>query len=255
MSLFTVTPYNFFHTNVASDFAAVFYGSKSWHWNATHGLPVMLGLYFPFLLYSIFFVNQPRAAVVLEVVSVVYISLLRCATAHQEYRFLLPSLPFLHIAVGYTFWNIIQWCIPAVVNQSTAAAMNPSANHQSTRSSCTVFSFCCDYISYPFISIETVVSAPSAVMDQSTTTISSTGTANKTKIENENGDLSDNKNDNDIVKEIENDGMNKSENMKYSRGKGISLMKGLTLLLLIAVCVAHTLTAVYLARRHQVNRH
>lgn len=113
---FTITPYNFFHINVLRNYAVLFYGAKSYAWNFNHGLPVMLGLYTPILLYGLAFTHQPTEAIMLELVSFLYMILLRCVTAHQEYRFLLPCLPFFHIAVGCTIWNIAVWCLPSLGN-------------------------------------------------------------------------------------------------------------------------------------------
>ena len=111
---FTVTPFNFFYINITRNYAALFYGVKSWHWNFTHGLPVMLGLYTPFLVPSIVLTPQPEEAIILVIVSLTYVLLLRCVTAHQEYRFLLPVLPFLHIAIGFTLWDLAVWCLPGL---------------------------------------------------------------------------------------------------------------------------------------------
>ena len=111
---FTVTPYNFFHINVLRNYAVLFYGAKSYAWNFNHGLPVMLGLYTPILCYGMLFTHQPSEAITLELVSFLYMILLRCVTAHQEYRFLLPCLPFFHIAVGCTIWNFAVWCLPSL---------------------------------------------------------------------------------------------------------------------------------------------
>eukprot|EP01036_Dinobryon_divergens_P032835 gene32835-42512_t len=102
--LFTVTPWNFFHVNIALNYAAKF-GVNSWHWNFTHGLPVILGLYFPLLLYGIFQTERKvfsRLGVVGLLVPVVYAAGLAIASPHQEYRFLLPCLPFLHMFLGET---------------------------------------------------------------------------------------------------------------------------------------------------------
>ena len=55
---------------------------------------------------------QPADAIVLELTSVLYAVLLRCVTAHQEFRFLLPCVAFLHVAVGFTLWNAAVWCVP-----------------------------------------------------------------------------------------------------------------------------------------------
>jgi Alg9-like mannosyltransferase family len=111
---FTVTPFNFFYINISRNYAAIFYGAKSWHWNFSHGLPVMLGLYTPFLVLSIVATPQPEECIILIIVSLLYVVLLRCVTAHQEYRFLLPALPFLHIAVGFTLWDLAVWCLPSL---------------------------------------------------------------------------------------------------------------------------------------------
>jgi Alg9-like mannosyltransferase family len=128
---FTVTPFNFFYINITRNYAALFYGAKSWHWNFSHGLPVMLGLYTPVLVLSILVTPQPDDAIILIVVSLLNAVLLRCVTAHQEYRFLLPALPFLHISVGFTLWDLAVWCLPGLGEPS-----------RHSRHSHTVLSYC-----------------------------------------------------------------------------------------------------------------
>jgi Alg9-like mannosyltransferase family len=110
----TITPLNFFYINVSHNYAELFYGAKPWHWNFSNGFPVMLGLYTPILTYSCFYTTQPDDAITLEITSILYAVLLRCVTAHQEFRFLLPCVAFLHIAVGFTLWNAAVWCLPSL---------------------------------------------------------------------------------------------------------------------------------------------
>ena len=106
----TCTPCNFVKTNVWDNMSAAF-GRQPWHWNFSQGLPTVLGLYSPVVLWAlceeaVFATSAPSdlasAASVRLIagLSLLYPVLLHCASSHQEIRFLLPSLPGLHVLVG-----------------------------------------------------------------------------------------------------------------------------------------------------------
>ena len=96
---FTVTPLNFYLVNVTHNVAALF-GVHPWHWNLTQGLPAVLGLYAPLLAYGLLYCRLPVSVWWLAALSAGYAAGLSVVSPHQEIRFLLPCLPFLHIIVG-----------------------------------------------------------------------------------------------------------------------------------------------------------
>ena len=235
---FTITPYNFFTINVSHNYASKFYGSKSWHWNFSHGLPVMLGLYTPFLIFGIFFTPQPIAAIILEIVSFSYIIILRFLTAHQEYRFLLPCLPFLHIAVGYTIWNIIVYCLN----------LDDSNNIPK----------------YTILSYFLPSYFKNSTFHNSTTKISVNKSNNNNKNENEseNANKTEENNGNEELKKMKSDCDTLNTNIKPKKfepkTEGTKIVSNYIirytgLCLLIGIFLAHFSVAVYLSTRHQVS--
>jgi hypothetical protein len=130
----TCTPLNFFYYNIYKNFAEQYYGSKPWHWNLTNGLPVMLGLYLPLLVYSTLYVRQHRELLRLQLLSVLYIVLLSAVTKHQEYRFLLPCLPFLHMPIGQLAADAFTGTYDEVDNEATGrGAGNKDAHGEKRR--------------------------------------------------------------------------------------------------------------------------
>jgi phosphatidylinositol glycan class B len=215
----TITPYNFFRINISHNYAVLYYGAKPWYWNFSNGLPVMLGLYTPFLMYSFLFTLQHTEAIVLELIAFLYIILLSSITAHQEYRFLLPCLPFLHIAVGYTFWDILTGCFDFLTKES----LSPR--------SYTVVSYCISSIS---LSI-------SYVYDTLVTT------AGFTTVQGEKSQINQSKKkDKSTVKKSVTTIPCRKDECKST------IMKCFSLFTLACVIVLHFITALYLSRRHQV---
>lgn len=107
------TPINFFNINIILNYASLF-GVKKWYWTLIEGFPVMLGLYLPFTIYGIYsnFIYQthsniPQFMKYLILLSFFYSFSLRVVSAHQEYRFLLPCLPFIHGLIGHVITNLI----------------------------------------------------------------------------------------------------------------------------------------------------
>jgi GPI mannosyltransferase 3 len=134
--VWTATPYNFYVINVHARVSSLF-GIHSWHWNATSGLPTVLGLAFPALCVAVGWYivdnggkmimerrrrrtngsgvtysistcmesasasNEAAEAVKLAVIAVVLYPLgLHVFSAHQEMRFLAPVLPAAHLVLG-----------------------------------------------------------------------------------------------------------------------------------------------------------
>jgi hypothetical protein len=236
---FTVTPFNFFYINITRNYAAIFYGAKSWHWSFSHGLPVMLGLYTPILMLSILITPQPEDAIILILVSLLYAVLLRCVTAHQEYRFLLPALPFLHISVGFTLWDLAVWCLPRLGEPS--------------RHPHTVLSYCLSS-----------VGLRSHVKSKESETKISSGSKENTKgsrNSNGNGQMDDVvQGGGSTTQDQDQDqdhcaigvGVQRREEEKEKRKNSPSVARILCLSLLFLVVTAHLSAAYYLSTRHQV---
>ena len=74
-STLVVTPYNFYHINVYRNYAALYYGSQPWHWAYSQGLPVMLGLYLPPVLYGLVYTSQPRVLMMVQALALLSVVL------------------------------------------------------------------------------------------------------------------------------------------------------------------------------------
>lgn len=216
----TITPYNFFRINISHNYAVLYYGAKPWHWNFSNGLPVMLGLYTPFLMYSFLFTLQHTEAIVLELIAFLYIVLLSCITAHQEYRFLLPCLPFLHIAVTYTFWDILSGCFDII----TTEPLSPRPY--------TIVSYCFSSI---YISISSIHNTMVTTIGIPTPTVKD----KKTKI--------------DQNKKVKTTGKKSATIIPSQKHEPLSMsLRFCSIFTLTCVVVLHFVTALYLSRRHQV---
>ncbi|KAL7980276.1 hypothetical protein Chor_014605 [Crotalus horridus] len=93
-----VVPLNFLKFNVLHELAT-FYGSHSWHWYFTQGLPAILGPHLPFFLHGCF--SAPRKHRVFLVVvlwTVTAYSVLR----HKEFRFIYSILPICMLFCGHS---------------------------------------------------------------------------------------------------------------------------------------------------------
>ncbi|KAM3828390.1 GPI mannosyltransferase 3 isoform 2-T2 [Vipera latastei] len=93
-----VVPLNFLKFNVLHELAT-FYGSHSWHWYFTQGLPAILGPHLPFFLHGCF--SAPRKHRVFLVVvlwTVTAYSILR----HKEFRFIYSILPICMLFCGHS---------------------------------------------------------------------------------------------------------------------------------------------------------
>ncbi|CAD5115662.1 DgyrCDS4617 [Dimorphilus gyrociliatus] len=88
--------YNFLKQNVLNNIGS-FYGSHSWHWYITQGLPVVLGSQTIALVLGLR-KCQERICIFLVVWTIFILSLLD----HKEFRFLLPIVPLsMHICASY----------------------------------------------------------------------------------------------------------------------------------------------------------
>lgn len=116
-SMLFVTPLNFYHFNIERRFALVF-GAHPWHWYLSQGLPVMLGLYVPVLLWALWallrrvssgtwgtiarVLDSPQSFFMALGWSVLaFLSCDGIGSAHREFRFLLPLMPAVHLFMAY----------------------------------------------------------------------------------------------------------------------------------------------------------
>ncbi|XP_063170283.1 GPI mannosyltransferase 3 isoform X2 [Candoia aspera] len=105
-----VVPLNFLKFNVLHDLAA-FYGSHSWHWYFTQGLPVILGPHLPFFLHGCFHASRKhRVFLVVVLWTVAAYSVLR----HKEFRFIYPILPICMLFCGRSLAQLKRWRRAAV---------------------------------------------------------------------------------------------------------------------------------------------
>ncbi|CAF4952602.1 unnamed protein product [Pieris macdunnoughi] len=92
-----ITPWEFFKFNVLQDIGS-FYGTHPWHWYLTQGIPAVLGVTLPLVLWGIVSVlrrhKENKTGVVLLTAAVVHLGIHSCI-AHKEFRFVLPLLPVL----------------------------------------------------------------------------------------------------------------------------------------------------------------
>ena len=98
-----MTTYNFFKFNLYEGKSS-FYGTHSWHWYISDGIPVTLLSYVPFLVtgvYKTYYRDLDFTLFNMLGFTVGFLSL----SPHKEYRFLLPIIPFLliYVAKGVTF--------------------------------------------------------------------------------------------------------------------------------------------------------
>ncbi|XP_022904245.1 GPI mannosyltransferase 3 [Onthophagus taurus] len=101
---FVITHYEFLKANVLNNISE-FYGSHSWHWYLSNGLPVLLGInFFPFI-WAAFSIVKHRETAPNELVllgTMVFTISVYSWLPHKEYRFILPLLPMaLHILADY----------------------------------------------------------------------------------------------------------------------------------------------------------
>ncbi len=102
-----LTPYNFYWANVKMDMASLF-GRHPWHWNFSNGLPTMLGLYGPMVVYGYYCQRSlPMKLRVLAAIALMYVVGLSVLSSHQEFRFLLPCLPIMHMMAAHAVCTLL----------------------------------------------------------------------------------------------------------------------------------------------------
>lgn len=112
----TISPLNFLYFNIYRNVSSLF-GTQSFHWNFTVGLPTILGLSFPLLGCSFWLLKKEGSLIRTQkilsqaIIAIIVFPLgLHCFSAHQELRFLAPVLPAAHIVLGS---SIAVWTMKA----------------------------------------------------------------------------------------------------------------------------------------------
>jgi phosphatidylinositol glycan class B len=104
------TPLNFLRVNVLEGIS-LFYGSSPWHWYLSQGLPLLFGIYLPFVLVGSWRALKSSTGLNASMKhSVLHVSLwmvvIYSSLQHKEWRFLYPILyPLLPFA-GDTFYKM-----------------------------------------------------------------------------------------------------------------------------------------------------
>jgi GPI mannosyltransferase 3 len=124
----TVPAWNFVKFNGIYNVARL-YGTHSWHWYVSQGIPMAVGVQLPLLALSIVtsltFCNLPhcRASLALFGLSCLYVGCMS-TIGHKEARFLLPVLPFLAMATGAGVYHAWKRCEHAVVPSAGAKPLH-----------------------------------------------------------------------------------------------------------------------------------
>jgi len=84
-----------FHFNVIQGNGSL-YGTHPFHWYFTAGVPALTGILFPVLIYDLLFARWNRASRNIWTVIAFYV-IAHSASAHKEFRFLLPILPIISL--------------------------------------------------------------------------------------------------------------------------------------------------------------
>lgn len=128
-------PYNWLHFNLVQDLA-VFYGSNSWHYYLTEGLPQILVTYFPFTLISVWKSlalpsNDIRFA--LSITTIITIGSLSLIS-HKEVRFIYPLLPLFLIltapAISHFFIANVPVTKQAIKTQTSLKTVSHLHRHK-----------------------------------------------------------------------------------------------------------------------------
>jgi phosphatidylinositol glycan class B len=95
----TFTPINFLRTNLSS--VSLFYGSNSWHYYITQGIPILCTTSLPFTLHGIWqtvkHASARDAPLRTPLATVLWSTTVYSIGGHKEWRFLHPILPLLHL--------------------------------------------------------------------------------------------------------------------------------------------------------------
>ncbi|XP_045504981.1 GPI mannosyltransferase 3 [Colias croceus] len=92
-----ITPWEFFKYNILHDVSS-YYGTHPWYWYVTEGMPAILGVSLPLVLWGIYTVlrrpKQNTIGVVLLAAVALHLAVHSCIP-HKEVRFVLPLIPIL----------------------------------------------------------------------------------------------------------------------------------------------------------------
>jgi hypothetical protein len=125
----------FFTVNVLQQVAARF-GTKDWHWYLLKGIPQVLGMWGPIALLGVAVRRDlgivkplPPPLFVLATGGVWLPMVLGICTAHQEFRFLLPAAPFMHIVAGWVLYSAddTRLVVPAKASKAAVNTKTPEA--------------------------------------------------------------------------------------------------------------------------------
>ncbi|KAG0235233.1 glycosylphosphatidylinositol anchor biosynthesis [Mortierella sp. GBA43] len=116
-----LTPLNFLRINVLEGIS-LFYGTSPWHWYLSQGLPMLFGIYLPFVLYGSWHALRSNKGLNANMKhQVVYVCLwtlvIYSSLQHKEWRFLYPIVYPLLPFVGEVFYGMY---LPLQQNQKTS---------------------------------------------------------------------------------------------------------------------------------------
>lgn len=146
-----VSPWNFIQRNVLEGVSSLF-GRHPWHWNLSTGLPTVLGLSCPAMVWAYYYAWRRKLLVIpfadlleqkapiiegkqfrkkqynfssscfqiMALIPILYPIGLQVCSNHQEIRFLLPVLPAAHAILGIT---LTQWMHDSHTNLSKQGAL------------------------------------------------------------------------------------------------------------------------------------
>ncbi|VEU38444.1 unnamed protein product [Pseudo-nitzschia multistriata] len=104
-----------FHFNVIQGNGSL-YGTHPFHWYFTAGIPALTGILFPVLVYDLWFGRQTRATRNLWTIIACYV-VAHSASAHKEFRFLLPVLPIICLVCGARLQTLAIGLAPSQTNR------------------------------------------------------------------------------------------------------------------------------------------
>jgi phosphatidylinositol glycan class B len=112
--LLVIPPWNFFYFNIYLHYATLF-GTQPFYWYFTIGAMTLFGLTSLYLLHMTLWIfdrttqslRLPQPLNTIAFLSVFYIVCLSCIQ-HKEFRFILVTMPGLHLCLGYYFYSLDQ---------------------------------------------------------------------------------------------------------------------------------------------------
>ena len=121
--------WNFIRFNFVEDLST-FYGSMSWHYYLSQGLPLLLTTYLPFSIHGLLL--YPFSIYTLVTCGVI---LAFSCIAHKEARFISPLSPLLLVFAGYSISRLPKrmkrFILPAIILVNTGLAYYTTRVHQS----------------------------------------------------------------------------------------------------------------------------